>query len=95
MAIIDTWTDETVERACRLLRLAEGIVGYYRNPGDPKRRSIKHSIRPVTIDRWLTDVAEFNREQWQEGEYAEAEADGEGEARTVDDRRSKCDGVVR
>lgn len=75
MALVDSWTDETVERACRLLRIAEGIVNYYRNPGDPKRRSIKHSIRPVTIDRWLTDVAEFNDEQTREMEHAEAAAD--------------------
>jgi len=88
MAQIDTWTDETVERACRLLRLAEGIVAYYRNPGDQRRRSIKNSIRPVTIDRFLVDVADFNDEQWKEAEDAEAQADGQGEGRTVDDRQA-------
>jgi hypothetical protein len=86
MAAIDTWTDATVERACRLLRLAEGIVAYYRNPGDPRRRLIKDSIRPVTIDRFLVDVCEFNNEQWKEAVDAEAAADGQGEGRTVDDR---------
>lgn len=88
MSALDTWTDETVERALRLLRVGESIVAWYRHP------SSGQGIRPVTVDRWLTDVAEFNLEQWRHLENAEAEDDGQGEAGAVDDRRPKRNGHV-
>lgn len=68
MAKVDTWTDARVERAVRLLQVGEGIVNSYRHP------ERTHSWRPVTIDRWLTDVADFLAALCLEEEVVDEEA---------------------
>lgn len=69
MAVIDSWTDFTVERALHLLRIAETIVLHYRRPVEYP------GVRPVTIDRFLVDVAEFNQKHMMEMANAEAAVD--------------------
>jgi hypothetical protein len=73
MAHIDTWTDDTVERAIHLIRLGEAVVRELRRTYVPTGRG----IRAVTVDRWLADAVEFleqNPIQEEEEEHATAEA---------------------
>lgn len=91
MAAIDNWTDETAERALHLLRVAEAIVY------EASRRPVHiRGIRPVTVDRWLTDASAFLHKhgRFEDVEVEATAVDGQGEVWAVDDRRSKCDGVV-
>lgn len=69
MSILDTWTDDVAERALHLLRVAETIVLHYRRPAEYP------GVRPVTIDRFLVDVAEFNQTHMREMTNAEAAVD--------------------
>ena len=66
MSAIDTWTDTTVDRAVRLLRVGEMIVRAYRCP------ATYPGVRPITIDRWTADVNAFLEEA---AEHAEATAE--------------------
>lgn len=54
MSLIDTWTDDTVERALRLLRIGEAIVWELRRTAAKDR-----GIRASTVDRWLLDASAF------------------------------------
>jgi hypothetical protein len=54
MSMLDTWTDDTAERALHLLRVADGIIS-----GLQHHAAKCDGIRPTTIDRWLIDAAEF------------------------------------
>jgi len=72
MAPVDSWTDDTAERAIHLLRVAVAVVRemrrYYTPSGD--------CIRPVTVDRWLIDADEFVEEnRIEEDAHATATAD--------------------
>lgn len=72
MSVIDTWTDETAERAVHLLRVGEAVVREMRRYYTPTGCG----IRPVTVDRWLLDAAEFVREhRIEEDDHATATAD--------------------
>lgn len=66
MSVLDRWTDATVDQALHLLRMAEAIVTHYRRPSECQ------GIRPVTVDRFLVDVAEFNQTHMREMADAEA-----------------------
>lgn len=92
MAMIDSWTDDTTDRALLMLRLGEAIVRQYRKPVTAQGAL---GIRPSTIDRWLMDVAEFVRIHLQERQDAEAETDGQGEEGDVAHRRSLAVAVRR
>lgn len=52
MAAIDTWTDEQVETAIRLLVDAEWLVLWYRNP-DGHKGPLRDPVN------WLSDVRTF------------------------------------
>ena len=61
MSVIDTWTDETAERAVHLIRVAEAVVREIRKTYAPQG-SRSNGIRPTTIDRWLTDAVAYLEE---------------------------------
>lgn len=52
MAAIDTWTDEQVETAIRLLVDAQWLVLWYRNP-DGHKGPLRDPVN------WLSDVRTF------------------------------------
>ena len=58
MATIDSWTDETAERAVHLIRVAEAVVRELRKTYAP----VGQGIRPVTVDRWLADAVTYLEE---------------------------------
>jgi hypothetical protein len=62
MAQIDTWTDETVERALRLLRIGNAIVWELMRTAKMDR-----GIRPSTVDRWILDSSSFLMQHTPEG----------------------------
>lgn len=57
MSMLDTWTDDVAERALRLLMVGEVVVKSYRRPSEAE------GVRPITVDRWLTDVEKFLEER--------------------------------
>lgn len=72
MAHIDTWTDDTVERAMHLIRLGEAVVREMRRTYIQTGRG----IRATTIDRWMADAVEFLEQNpiQEEEEHATAQA---------------------
>jgi hypothetical protein len=54
MSMLDTWTNDTAERALHLLRVADGIISGLQDHAEKC-----DGIRQTTITRWLLDSAEF------------------------------------
>lgn len=54
MSRLDTWTDNTAERALHLLRVADGIITALQHHAEKC-----DGIRATTIDRWMIDATEF------------------------------------
>lgn len=62
MSMIDTWTEDEVEQALRLLRIGNAIVWELM-----RTAKLDRGIRPSTVDRWILDSSSFLMQHTPEG----------------------------